>query len=413
MNRKVSKKDRIICGLDVGTTKICMMIVRVLSDGALEVLSTGYANSSGLKKGVVVDLDEAAASIRKAADEAEMDCNHSVDWVIVGASGDHFQSFNSHGAITIEGNHQEVTAEEMAQVIRAAQSVPLQPDCEVIHVLPQEFFLDDHGGIQNPVGLFGSRLDVNVHVVTCQSALNQNLINAVNRAQMRVKKIVLQQLASAEAVLTGDERELGTAVIDVGGGTTDIAIFLRNAVQFTKVLPVGGTHFTRDLAIGLQTPMAEAERIKKESGTVLTERISEGETVEVPGMGTRAARAVSRKVVCEILRDRAVELLELVRDEIWRAGEGERLVTGVVLTGGGSMLDGMLELTEETLGMPARQGLPLGVQGLTNGLSHPVYATAIGLALFGAEEAGLRKNRPGKANSTPWLFNKILSWAGN
>jgi cell division protein FtsA len=280
-------------------------------------------------------------------------------------------------------------------------------------VLPQEFFLDDHGGIQNPVGLFGSRLDVNVHVVTCQSALNQNLINAVNRAQMRVKKIVLQQLASAEAVLTRDERELGTAVIDVGGGTTDIAIFLRNAVQFTKVLPVGGAHFTRDLAIGLQTPMAEAERIKKESGTVLTERISEGEMVEVPGIGTRGARAVSRKVVCEILRDRAVELLELVRDQIWRAGEGERLVTGVVLTGGGSMLDGMLEITEETLGMPARQGLPLGVQGLTNGLSHPVYATAIGLALFGAEEAGLRKNRPGKANSTPWLFNKILSWAGN
>ena len=211
----------------------------------------------------------------------------SVDWVTIGAAGDHFQSFNSHGAITIEGNHQEVTAEEMAQVIRAAQSIPIPPDREVIHVLPQEFFLDDHGGIQNPVGLFGSRLDVNIHVVTCQSALNQNLINAVNRAQMRVKKVILQQLASAEAVLTKDERELGTAVIDIGGGTTDIAMFIRNAVQFTKVLPVGGAHFTRDLAIGLQTPMEEAERIKKESGTVLTERVQEGETVEVPGMGTR------------------------------------------------------------------------------------------------------------------------------
>jgi cell division protein FtsA len=409
----VNKKDRIVCGLDVGTTKICMMIARAQPDGRLEIMSTGYANSAGLKKGVVVDLDEAAASIRKAADEAEQKSGISADWVIVGAAGDHFQSFNSHGAITIEGNHQEVTADEMAQVIRAAQSIPIPPDREVIHVLPQEFFLDDHGGIQNPVGLYGSRLDVNIHVVTCQSTLNQNLINAVNRAQMRVKKVILQQLASAEAVLTRDERELGTAVIDIGGGTTDIAIFVRNAVQFTSVLPVGGSHFTRDLAIGLQTPMDEAERLKKDSGTVLMERISEGETAEVPGMGTRSSRSVSRKMVCEILRARAAELLELVKDQIWKARENERLIAGVVVTGGGSMLDGMLELTEETLGMPVRQGLPLGVQGLTNELSHPVYATAIGLALFGAEEAGFRKKGIGKTSNAPWLFNRILSWVGN
>ena len=409
----MNKKDRIVCGLDVGTTKICMMIARAQPDGSLEVMSTGYANSGGLKKGVVVDLEEAAASIRRAAEEAEQKSGHSVDWVIVGAAGDHFQSFNSHGAITIEGNHQEVTAEEMAQVIRAAQSVPVPPDREVIHVLPQEFFLDDHGGIQNPVGLYGSRLDVNIHVVTCQSTLNQNLINAVNRAQMRVKRVVLQQLASAEAVLTKDERELGTAVIDIGGGTTDTAIFVRNAVQFTSVLPVGGAHFTRDLAIGIQTPMDEAERIKKDAGTVVTERISEGEIVEVPGMGTRASRPVPRKIVCEILRARAVELLELIKDQIWKAKESERLIAGAVVTGGGSMLDGMLELTEETLGMPVRQGLPLGVHGLTHELSHPVYSTAIGLALFGAEEAGFRKKGLGKANSSPWLFNRILSWVGN
>jgi cell division protein FtsA len=409
----VNKKDRIVCGLDVGTTKICMMIARAQPDGGLEILSTGYANSGGLKKGVVVDLDQAAASIRKAAEEAEQKSGLSVDWVIVGAAGDHFQSFNSHGAITIEGNHQEVTADEMAQVIRAAQSISIPPDREVIHVLPQEFFLDDHGGIQNPVGLYGSRLDVNIHVVTCQSTLNQNLINAVNRAQMRVKKVILQQLASAEAVLTRDEKELGTAVIDIGGGTTDIAIFVRNAVQFTSVLPVGGAHFTRDLAIGLQTPMDEAERLKREMGTVLTERILEGETAEVPGMGTRSSRSVPRKLVCEILRARAVELLELIKDQIWKARENERLIAGVVVTGGGSMLDGMLELTEEALGMPVRQGLPIGVHGLTHELSHPVYATAIGLALFGAEEAGFRKKGLGKAGNSPWLFNRILSWVGN
>ncbi len=407
------KKNRIICGLDVGTTKICMMIARAHREGDLELISTGYSNSGGLKKGLVVDLEEAAASIRKAAAEAEAKSSMSVDWVTVGASGDHFQSFNSRGAITIEGNHQEVSAEDMAQVIRAAQSIPVPPDHEVIHVLPQEFLLDDHGGIQNPVGLFGSRLDVNVHVVTCQSALNQNLINAVNRAQMRVKRVILQQLASAEAVLTKDEKELGTAVLDIGGGTTDIAVFVRNVVQFTKVLPVGGAHFTRDLAIGLQTPMEEAERIKKESGTVLTERIQEGEMVLVPGMGTRSARSVPRKMICEILRDRAVELMELIREQIWKAGENEQLVAGVVVTGGTSMLDGLLELMEEMLGMPVRQGLPLGVRGLTDELSHPVYATAIGLALFGAEEAGYCRANRGKANGSPWLFNRILSWAGN
>jgi cell division protein FtsA len=406
------KKNRVICGLDVGTSKICMMIARIRSDSCLELISTGYSNSRGLKKGVVIDLEEAAASIRKAADEAELKSNISVDWVTVGAAGDHVQSFNSHGAITIDGNHQEVSAQDMAQVIQAAQSIPIPPDCEIIHVLPQEFFLDGHGGIQNPVGLYGSRLDVNIHVVTCRSALNRNLINAVNRAQMRVKKIVLQQLASAEAVLTSDEKELGTVVIDIGGGTTDMAVFVKNAVQFTKALPVGGAHFTRDLAIGLQTPLEDAERIKKETGTVLTERVFEDEAVVVPGMGTRAARSVPRGMVCEILRDRAVELLELVKDQIWKPMENRQLIAGVVITGGGSMLDGMLELAEDTMNLPVRRGLPLGVQGLTQELSHPIYATAIGLALFGAEESGHRKTNRGKANSSPWLFNRILPKAG-
>ncbi len=410
----MNKKNRIVCGLDVGTTKICMMIARTNSDGNLEVLSSGYAHSNGLKKGVVVDLEEAAASIRKAAYEAEMKSNLPADWVIVGAAGDHFQGVNSHGAITIEGDHQEVTHEAMAQVIRAAQSsIPLSADREIIHILPQEFFLDNYGGISNPVGLHGSRLDVNVHIVTCQTTLNQNMIHAVNKAQMRARKVVLQQLASAEAVLTKDEKELGTAIIDIGGGTTDIAIFVNSSVQFTSVLPLGGEHFTRDLAIKLQTPIDEAERIKKESGTVLPERISEGERVEVPGMGVRSARPVPQSLVSETLRYRAIELLELVKDEIWSAGEKDRLITGAVVTGGGSMLDGILELAEETWGIPVRQGLPLGIQGLTDELSHPVYSTAVGLALFGAEEADHGKAETGKENSSPWVFNRILSWAGS
>jgi cell division protein FtsA len=382
----VSKKDRIVCGLDIGTTKVCMMIAQLRPDNSLEVLSTGYANSAGLRKGVVVDLEEAARSIRKAAEEAELKSGISVDWVTVGVAGDH---------------------------ILAAQSIPIPPEREIIHVIPQEFFLDDRGEIQNPVGLTGSRLDVNIHVVTCETAQNQNLINAVNRAQMRVKRFVLQQLASAEAVLTRDERELGTAVVDIGGGTTDIAVFVRNAISYTAVLPVGGAHFSRDLAIGLRTPIEEAERLKKDHGTVLAEEIASDELIVAPGIGSRGARNLPCKLLAEILRARAVELLELVKDQLARGGSRDQLVAGVVLTGGGSMLGGMMDLAEQVLELPVRQGLPMGIQGISEELSHPVYATAIGLAMFGAQTKEGSIARPGKPNWGPWYLNRFLSWVGN
>ncbi len=405
----MSKKDRIVCGLDIGTTKICMMIARAIADNGIEVISNGYANSSGLKKGVVIDLEEAAASIRKAAEEAEMRAGISVDWVTVGVSGDHIQSYNCHGAVSIEGKHHEVSVNDMDQVIRAAQSIPIPPEREIIHVLPQEFMLDNRGETQNPLGLTGSRLDVNIHVVTCDSALNQNLINAVNRAQMRVGKVILQQLASAEAVLTPDEKELGVAVVDIGGGTTDIAMFAKNAIRFSAVVPVGGAHFTRDLAVGLRTPIEDAERIKREFGTVLTEEVANDELIEIPGVGTREARNLPRRTACEMLRDRGAELLELIRDQLSRAGDTNQLTAGVVLTGGGSMLGGMLELAEQVLDLPVRQGLPREIQGLTEELSHPVYATAIGLAILGAQ-AGTDSTRIPRKPASPWLLNKFLSW---
>ena len=408
----MSKKQRIVCGLDIGTTKICMMIVRVRPDGKLEVVSSGYSNSSGLKRSIVTDLGEAAASIRKAAEEAELKSGISADWVTVGVSGDHTQNYNCHGAVAIEGKNQEVTQEDMNQVIHAAQSIPIPPGREIIHVLAQEFFLDNRGDIHNPVGLTGSRLDVNIHVVTCESALNQNLINAVNKADMRVRKVVLQQIASAEAVLTRDEKDLGTVVIDIGGGTTDIALFVKNAIRASSVLPVGGAHFTRDLAVGLRTQIGDAERIKKEFGSVVIQGIADDEVVETPGVGTRDPRDLPRKMICEILRARAVELLELVKDKIAGTGEREQLLAGAVLTGGGSMLNGIIELAEEILEMPVRQGFPQGVQGLTEELSHPVYAGAIGLAIFEAQEGTGRKKRLGKASSAPWPISRILSWVG-
>ena len=404
---KLRKKGNpIICGLDVGASKICMVIVREQADDAPELVSYGFAGSQGLNKGVVVNLDDAAVAIRKAVTQAEKKVNMSSDWVRLGAGGDHFQSFNSRGAVTVAGERQEVTPELASQVIGAAQSLVVPPDREIVHVLAQEFFLDGHGGIKNPVGLFGSQLDVNVHIMTCQSALIQNLINAVNRAEMRVQKVIAQPLAAAEAVLTRDEKELGVAMIDLGGGSTNIAVFQQNAVQFTKTLPVGGHSFTRDLAIGLQTPIEDAERIKKDWGTVLSEKIDEEELVSVPGIGTRPSRTVERKVIGAILRARATELLELIDSHLRMATDGSRLVAGIVITGGGSMLDGMLELAEEFFDMPVRLGLPMGIQGLKDELLRPEYATAVGLTLFPAGGS-----MPGPSpKGAQWFIGKFLSW---
>ncbi len=407
------KKDRVISAVDVGTTKVCALIARAHADGALEIISTGYANSTGLKKGIVVDIEEAAASIRRAREEAEMRSGFSMDWVMVGISGDHIEGFNCHGAIPIEGRNHEVSVEDMEQVIAAAQSIPTRPQREVIHVLTQEFLIDNRGDIQNPIGLTGSRLDVNIHVVTCDSALLQNVVNAVNRADMRVAKVMLQHLASAESVLTADEKDLGVAVVDIGGGTTDISLFAHNAIRFTSFLPIGGTHFTRDMAIGLRIPIEEAERIKKESGSVLADEVSSDDIVEALGVGGTERRSYARLSVSRYLKERAVELMELVKDKLAGVSESDFPISGVVLTGGGSALDGMVELAEEILEMPVRQGLPYGVLGLTEDLSHPVFATAIGLAKLGSSRAFDRGNFPGRRNSPSWIINRFLSWVGN
>jgi cell division protein FtsA len=409
----VSKRERLICGLDIGSAKICMVIARPIADGRLEIVNTGYAQSSGLFKGVVVDLEAAAEAIRKAASEAEVKSGISVDWVTLGISGEHVQSYNCHGAVPIEGKRHEVSAEHMTQVIKAAQSIPLPPNREIIHILPQEFLLDNRGEIKNPVGLTGSRLDVNVHVVTCESTLMQNLIAAVNKAQMRVKRVALQQLASGEAVLTRDERELGVAIIDIGGSTTDLAVYLRNGVFYSSVLPVGGSHFTRDLAVALRTSLEEAERIKKEQGLVMVDGIANDEMVEVRRIGAENPSPVPRSLAAGYLRDRALELLELIRERLTAAEVPGPVMAGAVLTGGGSMLPGIVELAEEVLQMPVRQGIPSGVKGLTGDLLHPVYATAVGLVLLASQEGADRNGNGGPPSPSPKLVGRLLSWMGN
>ena len=389
------KNSSFICGLDVGTSKICMVVARKNPQGGLEFMCSGHAESRGISKGFVVDRDEAAAVIRRVADETQKKASINVEYVKLGAGGDHFQSFNSCGAVQVTGERQEVTQELVLQVIAASKALVIPPDREIRHALTQEFFLDGQGGIKNPVGLFGSQLNANVHIITCQSAQIQNLINAVNDADLFAYNVIAQPLAASEAVLTEDEKELGVVMIDIGGGSTNLAVYQQSAVRLTKILPVGGNSFTRDLAIGLHTPLEEAERIKKSSGAVMP-GVSETESsVMVPGTGTRPPRTVPQAEVCDILRARAVELLEMIGDELRAVTNGSPLVAGAVITGGGSMLDGITDLTEEILDMPVRLGVPMGISGLKNGLLHPQYATAVGLTLFNAENS-MVKPQPGK-----------------
>jgi len=409
----VSKKQKTVCGLDVGTDKVCCLIALVRPDNRLQVAGYGYAQSAGLKKGVVVNLEEAAASIRKAAREAELKSSLSADWVTVGISGEHVQSYNSHGAIDITGKHREVTSDHMTQVIQAAQASATPPERELLHVLPQEFYLDNRGGIRDPIGLTGQQLDADVHVVTCDSAMAQNLVNAVNKAEMRVRKVVLPQLADTHSVLTQDEKELGVALIDIGGGTSDIALITQDAMRYAHALPVGGAHFTRDLSIGLRAPLEEAERLKKEYGSVYVEQVADAEVIEFTGISTRGTRDISRRFACGLLRDRAEELLELINEKITRSGFRHQLVSGAVLTGGGSMLHGMLPLAAQILEMPVRLGLPQSLPGLPEEWMHPIFATAVGLIMLARpDNAGIRM-QTAKTGATPLFVNRFLSWVGS
>jgi cell division protein FtsA len=409
----MNRNGRIACGLDIGTRKACAVVVRSSPDGTLTLAGSGCIDSLGLHKGVVVNLEAAAASIRGAAEDLEAKSGISIDWLVAGISGDHIRGHNCRGAMAVQGKHGEVTVSDLAQVIHGSQSVSLPGECAILHVLPQDFCLDEHKGIRNPVGLTGAHLAANVHVVTADGAVTQNLINAVNKAQMRVRKVAFLPLASGEAVLTPDEKEAGTALIDIGGGTTGIALFAHNSVCFAAVIPVGGDHFTNDLADGLNAPYLEAERLKREFGDVLPERIAAEEMISVRGFGNRGMRELPRREACEILHYRAVELLQIARGEIDRSGLRDQLIAGAVLTGGGSMLQGILEAAAEIFRMPVRLGLPRGIDGLTNELMHPAYAGAIGLAMIDAQDASRKTMPHARPALRPSLAHRILSWLGD
>lgn len=407
-----AKNGTHVVGLDIGTTKISCVVADVMDDGRIHIIGLGETPSRGLRKGVVVNLNATVEAVKNCLQQAELMAGIDIETAVVGIAGGHIRSFNSRGVVAVSGRDRTVTQEDIDRVMEAARAVNIPNDREILHVLPQEYVLDDQGSISSPMGMTGSRLEANVHIITAASTSVQNLVTCVNRAGVEVQDTVLEQLASSESVLTDDERELGVALIDIGGGTTDLAIFERGSKWHTSVLPVGGDHFSNDLAVGLRTPVPEAEKLKIRYGCALSSQVREDETIEVPTVGGRKPRLLSRQVMAEILQPRAEEIFNLILKEVTTAGFDRVLNAGIVLTGGGSLLPGMVEVAEQVFDLPVRHGLPTGADGLVEPASGPEFATVIGLALYGAHHAssttGARlRLRPGIVGA----FNdRLRSW---
>lgn len=383
----MAKNDNLIVGLDIGTTKTCAIVGEVTEDG-INVIGIGSHPSRGLRKGVVVNIENTVESVKKAVEEAELMAGCEITNVYAGIAGSHIKGINSRGIVAIK--EREVQPNDVKRVIDAAQAVAIPSDREVLHVIPQEFIVDDQDGVRDPIGMSGVRLEVKVHIVTAASTSAQNIIKCCNRAGLNVHEVLLEQLAGSEAVLGHDEKELGVVLVDIGGGTTDIAIFVNGSVVHTSVLPLGGNHLTNDVAVGLRTPGNEAERIKQKYGCVLTSLVQKEETIEVPSVGGRNPRVLSRQILSEILEPRIEEIFHLVHQEIVRSGFEDRIAAGVVLTGGCAILEGMPELAEQVFNMPVRRGIPKGVGGLADVVKSPMYATAVGLVLGGIK-AGMQE----------------------
>ena len=357
----MARRERYLVGLDVGTSTVTAVVAEMLDGGALDIVGLGVAESRGIKRGVVVNVDAAVDSIKKAIEEAELMAGVEIDSVHLALSGPHIKGFNSRGVIAVAGKNREITRDDVRRAIDAAKAVALPTGREILHVLPQDFVVDEQDGIGAPVGMTGARLEVNVHIVTGAASSTQNLIACVNRAGINVADTVIEQLAASESVLTQDEKELGVALVDIGGGTADLAIFERGSLWHTGVVAVGGDHFTNDIAVGLRTPIPDAEKVKRKSGCALSSMVDEEDTIEVASVGGRKPRLMARRILSEILQPRAEEIFHLVWDEIRRAGYEKALNSGIVLTGGGSILEGMPEIAEQIFDLPIRRGAPVEV----------------------------------------------------
>ena len=390
----MAKKDRYIVGLDVGSTKTCALIAEV-DEEQVKFLALGAAESKGLRKGLIVNLDSTVSSIRRAVEEAEGVANVPVESAVIGVAGSHVRGVNSRGGITLGNRSRDIERDDIRRAIDAARNITLPEDREVLHVLPHEFIVDAQDGIRDALGMVGQRLEANVHLVTSSIAATQNLVTAANRAGILVNDTVLEPLASAEACVTQDERELGCCLLDIGGGTTELLVYLGGVVCHTSAVPIGGDHFTNDLAVGLRTPIPEAEKIKRHRGCIASSLLHDDTSIEIASVGDRPPRTVFARMLTDILEPRANELLALVREDLRRTGLERQIPAGFILTGGGSRLNGIVELTEQVFHLPVRIAEPKGVADLPEQVAQPEYATAVGLVMYGAKMRRTAAHRSG------------------
>ncbi len=395
-------QEELIVGLDIGTTKICAVVAE-LSGNNVNIIGIGTSPSVGLRKGVVVNIESTVDSINKAVREAEMMAGCEISSVYAGIAGGHITGFNSNGIIAIKGD--EITQADVDRVVEAARAVAIPMDREVIHVLPQEFIVDGEPGINNPVGMAGVRLEARIHIVTGAVTSAQNIIKCGHKAGLDICDIILEPIASSEAVMTTEEKEVGTGIIDIGGGTTDLAVFSGNNIKHTFVLSLGGNNMTNDISVGLRTPMAEAERIKLKYGTCVGDKVKNDEAIEISDISSRGTRNLPRQILAEILEPRVEEIFTLMKREIHRAGMKNYVSSGIVLTGGASLLDGISEIAESVFELPVRLGTPQGISGLVDVVNNPMYATGVGLVLYGAKHQTQKRFRIRDGN----IFNRIMT----
>jgi len=386
--------DSMLVGLDIGTTKVCAVIGEINEHGAMEILGVGSTPSRGIRRGVVINIEGTMSSVVEAVEAAEMMSGRDAHSVITGIAGAQIEGINSRGVVAVTGRGREITREDIDRVIEAARAIVIPMDREVLHVIPQEYIVDDQGGIRNPIDMIGIRLEAEVHIITGSVTAAQNLLKCVNRAGFRVEDIVLQSLASSMAVLSEDEKELGVLLIDLGGGTTDVLVHLDGAPYHTSVVAIGGEQVTSDLSIMLKTPMEAAEKIKRESGCCYEPMVDDDEKIIVPGVGGWPSAEIPRLETTRIIQPRMTEIFSLVREQVSKKGYLPRLGGGVVLTGGGALLKGSAELAQEVFGLPARLGVPSDLGGLVREYKSPLYSTAVGLVLYGAQLAEMPDERP-------------------
>jgi cell division protein FtsA len=405
----VKKNDRnLVVGLDIGTSKVCAIVGEVGVDNTIEIIGIGFHPSRGLKKGVVVNIESTVQSIQRAVEEAELMAGCQIHSVFAGIAGSHIRSLNSHGIVAIRDK--EVSASDVERVIDAARAVAIPADQKILHILPQEFIIDNQEGIREPVGMSGVRLEARVHMVTGAVSAAQNIIKCVRRCGLEVDDIILEQLASSESVLMEDEKDLGVCLVDIGGGTTDIAVFTEGAIRHTAVIPIAGDQVTNDIAVALRTPTQNAEEIKVKYACALAQLATPEETIEVPSVGERPPRRLARQTLAEVVEPRYEELMTLVQAELRRSGFEDLCAAGMVLTGGSSKMEGLVELAEEILHMPVRLGAPQSVTGLGEVVRNPIYSTGVGLLLFGHRNASARVSEGVSEGGFKAVWDRMKSW---